>query len=521
MKRVFREFLLRVLRDNRGAALPIMTAAIIPVLLAIGSGVDMARAYMVKAKLQEAVDSAALAGRRSMVRDDLTTAKADVDAFLAFNFPSNSYQTTEIKTKLSKPEVGTVRVEASTDMATTIMSIMGMKSIPISVVGEAKQNFDNVDIMLVLDTTGSMNETLGNQKKIDALKTAVKELYKQLADAQTQLRSQGLRMRFGIVPYSNTVNVGKLLWAMNHNYVQTNNVPYYHWKSTRNGGRVAWAFGRQTYNLQNYANGSSLGNINGNNDKSAEKWGGCIEERKTVSTITGNDGRDGPPEDALDLAIDTIPTGMDDTKWKPYIFDPLNGSTNEYCPSEATEMKEMTEYELGSLVDKLIAQGSTYHDIGMIWGTRMLSSSGIYGNKNPAEWRQRSVQKYIIFMTDGQMSAPRNSCGRAIFGYCNASTADHSDAYSSWGIEEYDKRIGSVSDADNNARHTKRFLMACNEAKARKISVWTIAFGTGKVDSLTKCASNPDQASTADDSNALIERFAEIGRNIGPLRISK
>jgi len=506
-----------LLRDRRGAALPLIAAAMIPILMALGTGIDMARAYMVKAKLQEAVDSAALAGRRSMVKEDLTTAKADVDAFLAFNFPNGTYQTTDIRTKLSKPDVGTVRVEASTDMATTIMAIMGIKTIPISVIGEAKQNFDNVDIMLVLDTTGSMLDTLGSQRKIDALKDAVKELYKQLADAQVQLANQGLRMRFGIVPYSGTVNVGKLLWTANQNYVQTNNLTYWHWKATKSWFFTSWSFGPQTYNLANYVNGGTLGNINGNSNQSSARWAGCIEERDTVPTITGNDPRDGPPTDAYDLDIDMIPTGDNSTKWKPYVFDPLNGSPNEYCPTEATELKEMAPGELGNLADKLVAQGSTYHDIGMIWGTRMLSNGGIYGSRNPMEWKQRSVQKYIIFMTDGMISAPRDYCTRT---GCNT-TADHSDAYSAWGIEGYDRRVGATSDADSNARHNKRFLMACNEAKARKISVWTIAFGTGRVATLDKCASNTDQSSIAVDSDDLIARFAEIGRNIGPLRISK
>lgn len=505
-------------RDARAAALPMMAVALIPILLAIGGGIDMARAYMVKAKLQEAVDSAALAGRRAMVKEDISTAKADVDAFLAFNFPAGTYQTTPIQTTLTKPEVGTVRVEASTEMPTTIMAIFGYRTIPIRVYGEAKQNFDNIDIMLVLDTTGSMLDPLGSRRKIDALKDAVKTLYDQLADAQAQLQQQGLRLRFGIVPYAATVNVGKLLWAKDRNYVQTTNVPYWHWKrTTKFLIFTEWNFGRQTYNLYNYANGSTLGNINGAGSNSGARWAGCIEERQTSNSITATDGRSGPPSEALDLDIDRIPDGSDETKWKPYVFDPLNGSPNEYCPSEATPMEEMSKSRISALVDQLVAQGSTYHDIGMIWGTRMLSSGGVFGSDNPTEWRQRSVQKYIIFMTDGQISAPRDWCSSRS---CN-STSDHSSAYSSYGIEAYDQRVGATSDTDSNERHIKRFLMACNEAKARKISIWTIAFGTGRVDALDQCASNGDQSTTADDSDQLIERFAEIGRNIGPLRISK
>lgn len=510
-----------LLKDTRAATLPMMAIALIPILGAIGGGIDMARAYMIKAKLQEAVDSAALAGRRAMTKEDIKTAQADVDAFLAFNFPQGTYQTTPIVTKLTKPDVGTVRVEATTEMPTTIMAIFGYTKVPISVYGEAKQNFDNIDIMLVLDTTGSMLDRLGNQRKIDALKSAVKGLYKQLADAQVQLQQQGLRMRFGIVPYAATVNVGKVLWSKDQNYIQTTGVPYWHWRKVTSGRNTSWVYTQQSYNLYSFANGGQLGDINGNGDKRTSTWTGCIEERKTTTSIVANDSRDGPPADAWDLDIDRIPDGNSDSKWKPYIYDPLNGDVDEYCPTEVTPMEEMSESRLSSLVDKLVAQGSTFHDVGMIWGTRMLSSGGVFGSGNPNEWKQRSVQKYIIFMTDGLISAPRDICGRTVWGYCSPSTADHAMAASAYGIEAYDGRVGARSDADSNARHIARFLMACNEAKARKISIWTIAFGTGKVDSLDRCASNPDQSTTAADSDELIERFAEIGRNIGPLRISK
>lgn len=497
-----------VLRDRRGSVLPLMAAALIPTLLAIGGGIDVARAYMVKSKLQEAVDSAALAGRRSMTKEDLETAKADITAFMNFNFPAGTYQITLKTPVITKPEVGTVRVAVDATVPTTIMSLVGIKSIPISVIGEAKQNFDNVDIVLVLDTTGSMKGS-----KLDGLKDAVRALYKELESAQTELKNQGLRMRYGIVPYAATVNVGKVLWNKNNSYIQTSSVPYYHWKKASNN----WSFARRTYDLQSFAGGGVLTNINGNGDDQNSKWAGCIEERKTINSITANDSRSGTPSGANDLDIDLIPTTDNDTKWKPYIFDPLNGDINEYCPSEVTPLKEMTSTELETELGKLVAQGSTYHDIGMIWGARLISNAGVFGANNPAEYKQRTVQKYIIYMTDGDISTPRDSCGR--WG-CYGATSEHSAAYSSWGIEAYDQRIGSSSDDDNDNRHTKRFLMACNEAKARKVSIWTISFGAD-VASLRNCASNSDQSSVAASSDELIAKFAEIGRNIGPLRISK
>ena len=228
-----------------------------------------------------------------------------------------------------------------------------------------------------------------------------------------------------------------------------------------------------------------------------------------------------------DLNIDHKPSTSEPTKFVPYVFDPHVGvgvsgldGVNSYCPSEATALKDMTAAEIGGLVDKLVARGSTYHDVGMIWGTRMISNGGIWGPKNPDTYQQIGVQRYIVYMTDGLISAPRDLCAK-YDGWNCADGYDHSLAYSGYGLEGYDKRVGATSDADSNGRHTKRFLMACNAAKAKKVSIWTIAFGTGRVASLDSCASSLDQSSTAANSTDLIARFATIGKSIGSLRISR
>ena len=496
-----REFLRRIARDTRGNSLILMGAALLPLMVAIGSGVDIARAYMVRTKLQQSVDAAALAGRRAMTGDNIETAKPDASAYLAFNFPNGLYGTTPVTSSITRPDVGEVKVDAQTSIPTVIMRIFGYEKIDVAVTGVAVQTFKNVDIMLVLDTTGSMDSTLNGVRKIEALKSAVRTLYQQLAPAQEMLKKKGLRMRFGIVPYAATTNVGKLLYAKNPSYIRTSSVPYYHNKWTGFWIFGSWSFGQQKYNLASFAAGSDIGDINGDGSNDG-KWAGCIEERKTDPGIVANDPRDAAPSTALDLDIDRIPNSSDDTKYAPYIYDPKNGSINTACPAEATELTEMTSADLEVLLAELKPSGNTYHDLGMIWGTRMISNGGIWGLSNPDTYKQIGVQRYLIYMTDGLMQTDR-------------------DSYSSYGLEVYDKRVGATSDGDNNGRHTKRFLMACNAAKAKSISIWTIAFGTGRVDSLDKCASSVDQSSIADSSDDLIQRFATIGKSIGALRIAQ
>ncbi|HCI62910.1 MAG TPA: pilus assembly protein TadG, partial [Erythrobacter sp.] len=77
--------------DTKGNALAIFAAALVPLVLVVGSGLDLSFAYMAKAKLQNACDAAALAGRQSMDGTRWTSAnEAEADKFFDFNFPEGT-----------------------------------------------------------------------------------------------------------------------------------------------------------------------------------------------------------------------------------------------------------------------------------------------------------------------------------------------------------------------------------------------------------------------------------------------
>jgi Flp pilus assembly protein TadG len=222
-----RGFLGRLARDARGNTLAIIGAALVPLAGMIGSGVDMSRAYMAKTRLQSACDAAALAGRRVMQNDTLdATVTNEAIRFFNFNFQQRQYNTATFTPSVTRPSPGTVRVTASTTIPTSIMKIFGFTTLPLSVTCDASLNFVNTDIMLVLDTTGSMNNDINDNftnsnsaRKITALRDAVMALYDQLAPTQTQLAAAGMRLRYGVVPYSSTVNVGALIRGVNSAYL--------------------------------------------------------------------------------------------------------------------------------------------------------------------------------------------------------------------------------------------------------------------------------------------------------------
>ncbi len=110
----------------------------------------------------------------------------------------------------SKPgETNTVHVSAETTMPNIIMRIYGIQTLSLAVNCDSRYNIGNTDVMLVLDTTGSMADSIssgsgGSVVKLAELQQAVKDYYDTLGPGS----DNSGRIRYGFMPYSSTVNVG-------------------------------------------------------------------------------------------------------------------------------------------------------------------------------------------------------------------------------------------------------------------------------------------------------------------------
>jgi Flp pilus assembly protein TadG len=651
----------RLRRDVRGNVLAMVAAAIIPLAALVGSGIDMSRAYMAQARLQMACDAGALAGRRVMVASTVDqNVRDEAVKFFKFNFPSDAsvtnpppYGVAPFTPTVPDGTDGTVRMSASTTVPTTLMGMFGKQNIEISATCFARQDFVNTDIVLVLDTTGSMAQkavSTDTQTKIEGLRAAVLALYDELAPVQTQLQAAGLRLRYGIVPYSISVNAGAAIRSASNNYLVDNwhyqsrvwewdgitynsptstsgswsvasttyspasgytldsttpppNVkkgnctirsdtsisygsvttgspvqttdPNTHiktttttstrtgtytdyadsWTQTSGNGnnakgdcvqqhrgvtqnetktdtstetpKYAWRYTQVNYNTSQFKLGTTVSTPTGSNGSNVPStWNGCVEERTTDSSI--NSSTSTIPSGAHDLNIDEVPTSNDDTKWRPAWYqivytrnsasssNPTADSTSGTamtslsdsnllaCPGEAKRLQAWTRTALSTYVDSLTPDGYTYHDIGMIWGARFVSPNGIFSAENPTTYNSMPVARYIIYMTDGALNTIEN-------------------AYTSYGVEYLDKRVtgGYTTSADQDNRHNQRFALACQAAKTSGVSIWVVAFASSLSTQLTNCASKSTQASVSTNSAALIAKFAEIGKNIGSLRLTQ
>lgn len=636
-------FLKRLAGNQAGNVMAMVAAAIIPLAALIGGGLDMSRAYMARARMQQACDAAALAGRRAMTGASMSTSDiAEARKFFDFNFPQNTFQAaTFVPVIRSKPsETTTVQVTAETTMPTTIMKIFGYTTLPLAVTCESRFDIGNTDVMLVLDTTGSMSENMTDtdgtvMTRLAALKLAVKDFYDTLGAGSDTTG----RIRYGFMPYSSTVNVGYSLpssalvggstgdtWTYNSRRMtyyndtpSTTSTCYRGYKGSGSNSCVSSAASAQSdssnvsrSNCQTWANvstsvsGSYPGTVtkivyaayswNGTNpfpssgsgnqkcvrqevktthttnitggagntalnvwsyndfaadvstfitgastinpayiDGSTSTWSGCIEERDTDSSITSTTSISSIPSGAFDLQIDTAPTNAA-TRWRPHWpeveFDRSGNDLNSAsrisggwnaCPSKARKLASYTSRSatpsgmtssFDTYIDGLIAIGGTYHDIGMMWGARFLSPNGIFASENANAPNGFNISRHIIFMTDGDLTA-------------------YQSVYGAYGYQKLDGRVAATSTDDDGLKaiHKRRLEMMCNAIKGQGVTIWVVGFKdqppTGTADStmldteLQTCANSGNHWFMAYKPSTLRQKFKDIAKNIGGLRLSQ
>ncbi len=228
--------------------------------------------------------------------------------------------------------------------------------------------------------------------------------------------------------------------------------------STVKAPHYAYTYGPRTFNVSGLkAGGGTWNNSVSLNVGTAGAnvnvgWSGCIEERHTFQNTDQSPSDDWLPipAEALDMNIDLMPSDLtpynsywgpllSGAEWARYDWGYSNCSNSSRTTSNVTTScnagnasasrpaaaKKLTVYNTAAPLESYIATlnpgGNTYHDIGMLWGARLLSSTGIFASENAYGPSGRPIQRHLIFMTDGDT---------------NTSGTD----YSAYGIGYYDRR---------------------------------------------------------------------------------
>ncbi len=337
-------------------------------------------------------------------------------------------------------------------------------------------------------------------------------------------KRQDTRYRQYTCFYSNDNSAHRQITRYRYRYVDTIERQTERATTTDTETFIGWTYKPISFPTGVYKTFSAASTMTGPGGSSkSSTWDGCIEERGTVnaapSSILYDTAADAIlPAGTNDLDIDLIPTSDITTKWAPAWADisytrrnPDGGltSTNNtfdgqaasyVCPYKAQLLSEMNENDFDAYADSLTPSGTTYHDIGMIWGARLSSPESIFAdNVNESPANNGAVSRHLVFMTDGFMNAVTNR-------------------YTSYGIEYHDKRVTNNGSSQQDARHIARFRAICEATKAKGIRIWVIAFASELTTDLERCAS-PNSSFPASNASQLNDAFQSIGQAVGELRI--
>src|SRR5690606_21904906 len=140
------------------------------------------------------------------------------------------------------------------------------------------------------------------------------------------------------------------------------------------------------------------------------------------------------------------------------------------------------------------------HDIGMIWGGRLISPTGLFAANNADATPSSPTSRNLIFLTDGE-------------------TAPLDVSYGAYGVEPLDeRRWSSKSKLTLTQTVEKRFEVACREVRRRGVTVWVIGFGT-ELNQIMKDCAGEGRFFEAADAAELNASFAAIAKSVSELRI--
>jgi Flp pilus assembly protein TadG len=185
-----------------------LTAGIL--MLFVSLAVDMARLSYVQSKVAQALDSASLAGAKRL--DDAGVTAADIEllakAYFDQNVGASGLYGATLSNFQASPDFATGTVQSTVDVRIPILfAAAGGAVRTVTATPRAAANYRTlrIEVAMVLDTTGSMNEpSADGTPKLDSLKRVAKDFI----DALYVNKPEPGFVRVSLAPYSSAINIG-------------------------------------------------------------------------------------------------------------------------------------------------------------------------------------------------------------------------------------------------------------------------------------------------------------------------
>lgn len=487
----------------------IMFAIMAPILIgAAGMSLDYSQAYLVKQRLGQALDAAALAAAASA--SEPSEINQRVQEFFDANYPEEKLGFTfDPSVQVIGDQIivtGTARFD------TMFLRVLGIDEINVEAQTTVQREVQGLEVALVLDNTGSM----ADNNNINALKEGSRNFINILFDRT----SNPNYIRIGMVPYSNSVRVARYGLGLNPDgttyadgdvfVTLPSGVSY----TTNRTSSTGWYGCVVEHNKTNYtASATHVNNSFGQLWRNGSAWNGhgwnpAISTNDPYNSDTF-DNHTGPWDIYMFGRVITSGqqctgsgyaasrcsncTGPSSTCASTYCYC-RHSNPNQGCPHAMVMPLSSDRNALLAHVNTMSTEGNTLGNIGMVWGTRVLSPEAPFEEAH--DWDNEYWKKAIIMMTDGDNT--------------------ENSTYSSYWFT-----------ARNNMSVTKfnnRFAETCEYLKDKGVTVYTVTF-TSNINNATKgfyrnCATSEDHYFDAPSQAELIDAFERIARELSNLHIT-
>lgn len=344
--------LARFRRDEDGSLVYFTLVLFLLMIMMGGIAVDAMRYEQRRTALQSTLDRSTLAAA-SMTQD------LDPESVVRDYFDKAGL--TPYLTKVTVSEglnYRNVKAQAKANAEPMFLGLLGIKDFQAKAVSAAEQRINNVEIMLILDVSGSMN----SNNRITNLKTAAREF------VSTLLTNDGEhKISIGIVPFNGQVNLGTTL--------------------------------KSYFNLTNPSGSAGVDCV----DLPASVYAKLAIATTDALSMTAN---------ADTYSSSTSPS--ESNKWCPggtsYTGNPQGSGAN------IVRLPQQDTATLQGYINGLTAIGATSINAGMKWGMTLLDPSmqTVYTNERiggripstmsgrPFGYDEDDTMKVIVLMTDGE-----------------------------------------------------------------------------------------------------------------------
>jgi len=394
----------------------------LPILVLAGGATDIARHEAYRVQLQDGVDRAVLAA--ASLTQTRPVQETVNDYLKTLDFVDDVTLQFSHATTTNQREV---RVVATYNMATAFLPLIGINTIAVNASATAIERRKNIEISLILDISGSMREG-GTPTRLARMKPAAKGFIDSILTAQSSAYTS-----VSLVPYAGSVNPGAVI-------------------------------------------------MNGLGVTRQHTYSSCIEFTNAdygVGYIPFNQRTQVPNFTYNHQGV--VYTGLE---WA-------------WCPYEATSITYLSNSaaDLKAKIDSMKMHDGTGTAIAMNWGMMLLEPGanpivtiGVANGIVPAQFASRpaaftdtDTMKFIVLMTDGNVSAQYRPKVYAYPRACNAATTGSAST-------------ACTTTTQSAADAVTRMYAVCNRAKNNGVTVFTIGFdvtnNTNAKTEMRNCASS-------------------------------